>query len=333
MQGTGPLGGPWGPDPFRPSVRAPVLPSHQMLLARRSSCRGCGWDGTRQKCRRLSLFSPRGTQSEQTRETAIAERGGQEPDGRGGCPPVPQSRPGALRLRCLGPADALPGRSPAGSPTASGPVPQQPVPEAGPLRGSGAPLAEHAGSWVTTRSPSQAQAPVSGDALGGGPWERRDPCDCSGRTPVSAALTPGRSRAGLRLGPGAGTVVDPGRLVLEAGHSAGSVPTSVPWPVLPRRHFSGDPAGQGPQPLRRAPRDQERERRGPPVRPARGGGHGVLRGAGLRAGTAGPPTGLGWQQPVHDVPGHRAHHSKLQTQQQSPRRLRLPAGRGGGVFR
>lgn len=39
-------GGPWGPDPFRPSVRAPVLPSHQMLLARRSSCRGCGWDGT-----------------------------------------------------------------------------------------------------------------------------------------------------------------------------------------------------------------------------------------------------------------------------------------------
>ncbi|CAK7302014.1 Scavenger receptor cysteine-rich domain-containing protein SCART1 [Vulpes lagopus] len=165
-----------------------------------------------------------GGRSEQTRETAIVERGGQEPDRRGGRPPVPQSRPGPLRLRCLGLADAIPGRSPAGSPAASGPVPQQPVPEAGPLRGSGAPLAEHAGSWVTTRSPSQAQAPVSGDALGGGPWERQDPCDCSGRTPVSAALTPGRSRAGLSLGPGAGTVVAPGRLVLEAGHRAAVSP-------------------------------------------------------------------------------------------------------------
>ena len=165
-----------------------------------------------------------GGRSEQTRETAIVEHGGQEPDRRGGRPPVPQSRPGPLRLRCLGLADAVPGRSPAGSPATSGPVPQQPVPEAGPLRGSGAPLAEHAGSWVTTRSPSQAQAPVSGDALGGGPWERQDPCDCSGRTPVSAALTPGRSRAGLRLGSGAGTVVAPGRLVLEAGHRAAVSP-------------------------------------------------------------------------------------------------------------
>lgn len=65
---------------------------------------------------------------------------------------------------------------------------------------------------------------------------------------------------------------------------------ATPW-VLCRRHFPGGPAGEGPKPLCGTPRDQERERGGSPLRPAPGGGHSVLPGAGVWPCPPGLPSG------------------------------------------
>ncbi|XP_066879672.1 cytochrome P450 2E1 isoform X2 [Kogia breviceps] len=81
--------------------------------------------------------------------------------------------------------------------------------------------------------------------------------------------------------------------------------------ALCRRHFPGGPAGEGPKPPCGSPRNQECERGRPPLRPAPGGGHGVLLGARARPGAAGPPPRWGRRQEVHDLRGHRADHPEL----------------------
>ncbi|XP_066879694.1 cytochrome P450 2E1 isoform X6 [Kogia breviceps] len=121
------------------------------------------------------------------------------------------------------------------------------------------------------------------------------------------ALTPSGEVQG---GPGPRAGAWWARPVTEAAWLTEPAPCAV-LRALCRRHFPGGPAGEGPKPPCGSPRNQECERGRPPLRPAPGGGHGVLLGARARPGAAGPPPRWGRRQEVHDLRGHRADHPEL----------------------